>query len=95
MPSKPSSQSSPSPTAKLKEDESPAQLDTFENKPAYAIPRRRPPRPPPHGGKKPATRSHTVDHIPASDKGMKSLIQQLSYCSNKIVSMYICLMQCL
>ena len=68
MPSKLPTQSSPSPSAKFKEDESPAQLDSFDNKPAYAIPCRRPPRPPPHGVKKPATRSHTVDSLPDSDK---------------------------
>ena len=81
MLSKLPTQSSPSPSAKFKEDESPAQLDSFDNKPAYAIPRRRPPRPPPHGVKKPATSwSHTVDSLPNSDKGMKSLVSQLTNC---------------
>ena len=37
-------QSSLSPTAKLKEDESTTQLDTFEDNPAYVIPHKRLPR---------------------------------------------------
>ena len=70
VPSKSTAQSSPSPSPKRKDIETPT-ADNFDNKPTYAIPRRKPPRPPHAARKPPAVRSNTVDNMSSLDKGNK------------------------
>lgn len=70
VPPKSTSQSSPSPSPKRKDTET-SNLDSFDSKPTYAIPRRKPPRPPHTARKPPAVRSNTMDNMSTPDKGNK------------------------